>query len=215
MKMHKKLLIVLLPILSLVVIPFVANATTITSCTLDEEIYHQGQTGYMVVRVYNDKEDKIRVTELTATVDYYYTDGNVYLQKFFTSTDLPIEIQPGQTNTFYVPFSLPTNIASGYTNIEVKAQTELWDSQPETWRGSDHPTYQQELFIESPYKQQLVDEQAANQQLENELHEQQVANNYMTTMLYVFGATTILFAAVTGFLFLLLRKTRVIPQTSA
>ncbi len=139
----------------------------------------------------------------------------MYLQKFFTSTDLPIEIQPGQTNTFYVPFSLPTNIASGYTNIEVRAATELWDTQPETWRGSDHPTYQQELFIESPYKHQLEDEQTANQQLENQLHEQQVANNYMTTMLYVFGATTILFAAVTGFLFLLLRKTRVIPQTSA
>lgn len=215
MKMRKKLLIVLLPILSLVILPFVANATTITSCTLDEETYHQGQTGYMVVRVYNDKEDEIRVTELTATIDYYYTDANVYLQKFFTSTDLPVQIQQGQTSTFYVPFSLPTNIASGYTIIEVKAQTELWDSQAERWRGSDYPTYQQELFIESPYKQQLEEQQTTNQLLRDQLHEQQVANEYMTTMLYVFGAATILFVVVAGFLFILLRKTRVVMQPSA
>jgi Flp pilus assembly protein TadB len=36
------------------------------------------------VSVYNDESDKIRVTELSASVNYYYTDGTVYVQKFFS-----------------------------------------------------------------------------------------------------------------------------------
>jgi hypothetical protein len=32
--------------------------------------------------IYNDKDEKIKITELTATIEYYYTDGNVYLQSF-------------------------------------------------------------------------------------------------------------------------------------
>ena len=212
--MQKKLLIVLLSFLSLMIIPFVANATTITSCTLDKETYLQGQTGYMTVRIYNDKDDEIQITELTATINYYYTDGNVYLQTFYTSATLPIQIQQGQSSTFHIPFSLPTNIASGYTNINVKAKTELWTANW-TWRLSDHPTYQQKLFIESPYKQQLEEQQTTNQQLQTELQEQQSINEYITTMTYIFGATTILFAAVIGFLIILYRKSRIITQPTA
>jgi sporulation-control protein spo0M len=213
--MQKKLLIVLLSFLSLMTIPFVVNAATITSCTLDKETYLQGQTGYMTVRIYNDKEDEIQITELTATIDYYYTDGNVYLQTFYTSADLPIEIQQGHSSTFDIAFSLPTNIASGYTDIYVRAKTELWDSQSERWRVSDHATYQQELFIESPFKQELEDQQAANQQLQTQLQEEQSINEYITKMAYFFGATTILLAAVTGFLIVLYRKTRIITQPTA
>jgi sporulation-control protein spo0M len=197
------------------IIPFVANAATITSCTLDKETYLQGQTGYMTVRIYNDKDDEIRINELTATINYYYTDENVYLQTFYTSTTLPIEIQQGHSSTFDIPFSLPTNIASGYTNIDVKAKTELWDINSSRWRVSDHPTYQQKLFIESPFKQQLEDQQAANQQLQTQLQEQQSINEYITTMMSIFGVTTILFAAVTGFLIILYRKTRIITQPTA
>ncbi|MDH5782118.1 MAG: hypothetical protein OEZ35_00420 [Candidatus Bathyarchaeota archaeon] len=213
--MQKKLLIVLLSFLSLMIVPFVANAATITSCTLDRETYLQGQTGYMTVRIYNDKDDEIRITELTATINYYYTDENVYLQTFYTSTTLPIQIQQGQSSTFHIPFSLPTNIASGYTNIDVKAKTELWDSPSERWRVSDHPTYQQKLFIESPYKQQLEEQQTTNQQLQTQLQEQQSINEYITTMMSIFGVTTILFAAVTVFLIILYRKTRIITQPTA
>jgi len=197
------------------IIPFVANAATITSCTLDKETYLQGQTGYMTVRIYNDKDDEIRINELTATINYYYIDRNVYLQTFYTSTTLPIQIQQGQSSTFHIPFSLPTNIASGYTNIDVKAKTELWDSPSERWRVSDHPTYQQKLFIESPYKQQLEEQQTTNQQLQTQLQEQQSINEYITTMMSIFGVTTILFAAVTGFLIILYRKTRIITQPTA
>jgi len=201
-KMHKKrLLIVLLPFLFLMVIPFVVQAATITVCTFDKDTYHQGQTGYITVTIYNNKDDKIKITELSATIDYYYTDGNVYLQKFFTNSTLAAEIQQGQSSTFYIPFSLPTNIASGYTDLEVKAKTELWSTHLEGWLASDYPTYQPRLYIESPYKEQL--------------DEQVMINKSTTTMMYLFGVTTIILAAVLGLLFILSRRARVITQPIA
>ena len=192
----KRLLIALLSFLSLMIIPSIAQAATFTSCTFDKDIYHQGQTGYITVMIYNDEDDKIRITELTATIDYYYTDETIYLQKFFTNATLPAEIQQGQTSTFYIPFSLPTNIAPGYTNIEVKAKTELWAAHLERWLASEQPTYQPTLFIESPYKQ--------------ELQEQLTINQNKTTMMYLFGVLALLFAVVTGFLFILNRRARAI-----
>jgi hypothetical protein len=197
-EMHKKRLLTMLLSLFLMIIPFVAYATTITSCTFDKDTYHQGQTGYITVTMYNDEDSKIKVTELTATIDYYYTDGNIYLQTFYTNATLPVEIQQGQSNTWYIPFSLPTNIASGYTSVHVKAKTQLWNNHSETWFTSDHPTYQPTLYIESPYKQQL--------------EEQQIINNNTTTMVYLFAVTTILFASMTGFLVVLNRRARVINQ---
>ena len=196
--MHKKRLLTMLLPLFLMIIPFVAYATTIASCTFDKDTYHQGQTGYITVTMYNDEDSKIKVTELTATIDYYYTDGNIYLQAFYTNATLPVEIQQGQSNTWYIPFSLPTNIASGHTDVHVKAKTQLWNSHSETWFTSDHPTYQPTLYIESPYKQQL--------------EEQQAINNTTTIMVYLFAVTTILFALMTGFLAVLNRRARVINQ---
>ena len=197
-EMHKKRLLTMLLSLFFMIIPFVAYATTITSCTFDKDTYHQGQTGYITVTMYNDEDSKIKVTELAATIDYYYTAGNVYLQTFYTNATLPVEIQQGQSNTCHIPFSLPTNIASGYTNINVKAKTQLWNNHSETWFTSDHPTYQPALYIESPYKQQL--------------EEQQIINNTTTTMVYLFAVTTILFASMTVFLAILNRRARVINQ---
>jgi hypothetical protein len=187
---NKRLLIVLLPFLSLMIIPFV-QAATITVCTFDKDTYNQGETGYITVTVYNDEETKIRVTELTATINYYYTDGNVYIQKFYTDATLPTEIQQGNSNNFYIPFSLPTNIASGYTDIHVKAITELWNEEAERWFGSEHPTYEPKLYIESPYKQESEGQQM---------------------MIYLLGAASIAFAAVTVFLFILNRRARFIKQ---
>jgi len=185
----------------LTVIPFGVQATTITACTFDKDTYQQGETGYITVTIYNDRENKIRVTDLTATINYYYTDGNIYLQKFFTDAALPVEIEQGNSSSFYVPFSLPTNVASGYTEVDVKAVTELWSLQSERWFASEHPTYQLTLFIESPYKEQL---------------EEQVAiNKNVTNMMYLLGVTTMVFAAVTVFLFVLNRRARVLAQPIA
>jgi hypothetical protein len=176
------------------VVPSIVQAATITVCTFDKDVYLQGQTGYLAVTVYNDKNEKIKITELTATIEYYYTDGNVYLQSFFTNATLPAEIQRGDSSTFYVPFSLPTNIAPGYTDVYVKARTELWRGEGEEWAWSDHPTYSPTICVESPHKQQL---------------EEQLATNRNTTnMMYLLGATTIVFVAATVILYILNRGAR-------
>ncbi|NIU59114.1 MAG: hypothetical protein GWN67_22850, partial [Phycisphaerae bacterium] len=122
--MNKKLVIVTLQLLSLLIIPFVVQGATITTCTFDKDTYQQGEIGYITISIYNDKNTEIRITELTATINYYYTDGAVYLQSFSTNATLPAEIQQGYSSTLYIRFSLPTNIASGYTDVHVKAKTE-------------------------------------------------------------------------------------------
>jgi len=76
---------------------------------------------------------------------------------------------------------------------------------------SEHPTYQLTLFIESPYKDQLEEQLAANGQLEEQL----ATNKNVTNMMYLFGATTLVFAAVTAFLFILNRRVRVLAQPIA
>ncbi len=196
----------LLVFLSLAIVPFAVQAATITQCTLDEDTYYQGDTGYMTVTIYNDKDYKIQVTELTATINYYYTDETTYVQKFYTDADLPAEIQPGNSSSFEIPFSLPTNIAAGYTKFDVKAKTEVWNPQTERWFLSDHPSYQPLLYIESPYKDRFEDQLTINDQLEEQLDEQQTINKNTTNMMYLFGATTIAFAAVAGFLYFIFNR---------
>jgi len=93
----------------------------------------------------------------------------------------------------------------------VKAVTELWSLQSERWFASEHPTYQLTLFIESPYKDQLEEQVAANGQLEEQL----ATNKNVTNMMYLFGATTLVFAAVTVFLFIANRRVRVLAQPIA
>lgn len=191
----------LLAFFGLMILPIVAQAATITVCTLDRDTYHQGETGFATVTIYNDKENKIRVTELAATIDYYYTEGTVYLQGFYTNATLPVEIQQGQTSTFHIPFSLPTNVASGHTKLVVKAKTDIWNGNLQRWAGSEHPTYQPTLYIESPYKDQL--------------EEQLTTNKNITNMMYLFGFTTLVFAVVAGFLFILNRRARFATQPIA
>lgn len=210
-----RILIALMPFFYLMTLPLLAHAATITACTFDKESYYPGQTGYVAVTVYNNKESTIRVFELSATIDYYYNDDNVYLQTFFTILEPSIEIQQGQSDTFYVDFSLPTNIAPGYTTLLVKAKTEIWIDEAQRWLGSDHPTYEPTLYVESPYKQQFEEQQATNQQLQGQLQEQEAINEQATNTIYVLGATTLIFAAVTGFLFMLLRKARILTQPTS
>ena len=197
---RNRILIVFAPLFCLMMISSLAQGATVTTCTFDKESYYPGQTGYIAVTVYNDEESTIRVDKLSATIDYYYTDDNVYVQTFFNYPDPPKEILQGESYTFNIDFSLPTNIAPGYTTLYVKAETEIWNDGSE-WRGSDHPTYRPTLYIESPYKQQSENQQATNQQL-------QAINQQTTTAMYVLGATTLVFAAVTVVLLIIIRSAR-------
>lgn len=186
-KMSKKIALILLSVLAFMGMVQAAMSTSITMATLDKTAYLAGQTGYISLMIYNDKSEKIRVTELSATVNYYYVDGTVYVQKFFTSVSLPSEIPAGESGTFQIPISLPTNIAHGYTNPRIEAFTEVWRPQDERWTTSDHPTYSNlKLYIETPYKQAFEEEQATN--------------NNLTTTANLLSITTLIFAAASGFL---------------
>lgn len=207
-------LITLLPFLYLAITPFVAQAATITICDFNKNVYNQGETGYITLSIYNDEDDKIRVTELTATIDYYYSDGNVYLQTFYTDETLPIEIQLGQTGSLNIPFSLPTNIAPGYIDVFVKAKTEVWNNHSGTWFGSEHPTSRPVLHIESPYKELFEGEQEANEELQYQLQELQALNATTTNIMNVLGLMTAIFALVAIVLIILNRKSRAFPQSA-
>jgi hypothetical protein len=207
--------LVILPLICLMLVPAIAQAATITVCTLSKDAYNQGDTGYITLTVYNDKDEKIRVTELTAAINYYYEEETTYIQTFYApSTNLPKEIEPGQTDTFTIPFSLPTNVAPGYTDLHVKAKTEIWNHHSLTWGSSDQPTYEPTLYVESPYKQLYESQQATNQQILQQLREQQAVNNTTTSIMYLLVVTTLVFAAFTAFLTILMRRPRVIPQAS-
>jgi hypothetical protein len=188
------------------------QAATITGCTFDEDVYTQGETGEITVIVHNDEETKIQVTELTATIDYYYDDENMYLQTFYSDEILPVEIQPGQLLELTVSFSLPNNIAPGYIEVYVKAVTEQWHEHSASWYYSDHPTYRPVMYVESPYKEEFEAEQWVNDQLQHDLQELEALNGTTTNMMYFLGLTTVIFAVVAMLLFLLTRRVSPIPQ---
>jgi hypothetical protein len=216
---RKLLLILLLSFVALIGVFQTAKATEITSATLDKETYLAGETGYVSVAVYNDKSANISVTELGATIDYYYSDGTVYIQKFFTSADLPDEIAPGQTETYQVPLSLPTNIAPGYVNLIIRASTNLWVNETGRWISSDSPSYQVKLYVESSYKQsyensqkQLQDSEEELQSSLEQLEQQESANRNLGVIAAVLGVTTLAFGAIVAFLMFMLRRARPIAQ---
>lgn len=196
--MSRKIVTTLLLVLAFVGMVQAAIATSITTATPDKTAYLAGQTGYISATIYNDKNEKIRITELTATINYYYTDGTIYVQKFFASASTLGEIPAGESETFQIPISLPTNIAHGYTNPRIEARTDLWHPQDDRWMTSDHPTYSDfEIYIETPYKQAFEQEQAANESL--------------TTTTNLLSITTLIFAAMAGLLLYLVFARRPRP----
>ncbi|HVP40815.1 MAG TPA: hypothetical protein VMS95_02550 [Candidatus Krumholzibacteriaceae bacterium] len=197
----KRLPIVLMALFCLGIIPNIAQATTITSCTFDKKPYYPGQTGFITVTIYNDKADKIRIAELTASIDYYYTDQIVYEQTFYSNATLPIEVAPSASATLYIPFSLPTNIAPGYTQLYVRARNEIWRNSTATWYTSEYPSYQPTLYIESPYRPQFQDLQAANA--------------VTTILMYLLGITTAIFAVVVMFILIVRRRAEAVSQPAA
>ena len=211
---QKRSLIILLCCVALLIVPQVAKAATITSASLDRDTYLAGQTGYVSVTIYNDESEKIRVIELSSTIDYYYTDGTIYIQNFFTNVTLPDEIPVGQSETYHIPISLPTNIATGYTTPIVEARTEIWYPQTERWLSSERATYHLKLHIESPYEQLYESSQEQLQDTEQQLEQQKVGNQNLINTTNMLVVTTIVFASAAAFaVFLSLMKPRPTPQS--
>ena len=179
----KRIILIVLALCSLALITSAVQAATITTCTFDKDVYHQGETGLISVTVQNERDEKIRVTELIAMIDYFYTDETQYIQTFFTNATLPVEIELGQSSILYIPFTLPSNISSGYTKLFVKARTEIWGPSSQHWTASDTGTYEPVLYVESPYKEQFEEQQTLNQQLQEQLQEQQTVNQQLQQQL--------------------------------
>lgn len=178
-----------------------AEATTITSANIDEDVYVAGQTGYISVTVYNDEDYRIRITEITATIDYYYADGTVYVQKFFTNAVLPEEIAAGDSQTYEIPISLPINIADGYTNPFIESRNEIWVPLIDRWIGSERATYDQmKLYIESPYEQMYQTSQQELQSTQQQLQEEKAVNENLSNSVNMLALTTMVFAIATGLL---------------
>ena len=110
-----------------------AIATSITTAFPNKTAHLAGQTGYIAATIYNDKDENIRVTELTATITYYYTDGTIYIQKFFASESTLGEIPARESETYQIPISISTNIAPGYTKPRIEAYTDIWHPQDDRW----------------------------------------------------------------------------------
>lgn len=214
MRMHdKRPLIVLLCCIALLVVPQIGKASTITS-SLDKDTYSPGGTGYVSVTIYNDQSEKIRVIDLSSIIDYYYTDGTIYIQNFLTNTTLPDEIEVGQSETYQIPISLPTNIATGYTTPIVEARTEIWYPQTARWLSSERATYHLKLYVESPYEQLYESSQEQLQDTEQQLEQQKVANQNLINTTNMLVVTTIVFASAAAFaVFLFLTKPRPTPQS--
>jgi hypothetical protein len=206
--------------LGLTSITQLASAATVTSATLNKDVYLAGQTGYISVTVYNDKATNITVTELSATINYYYQDGTIYIQKFFTNATLSSEIAVGQSQTYQVPISLPVDIASGYTSPIVEVKTDIWQPLTSRWTTSDRPTYQVKLYIESPYKQMydnsqqnLTDAQTQLDKTQMLLQQQRTSNENLTNTSYVLIAVIVAFALACAGLFLVFKmKPHPTPQ---
>lgn len=182
-KMRVKVIAILLPLLCVLALAegvSFGHAADITACVLDKSAYYPGSSGHVNVTLYNDKGDTIRVTEVSMTINYFYADGTQYTQTFYTNATLPVTIAVGQSTSLPVQFTLPTNIAPGYGKVTVRAKTDIWNTLTQRWIQSDNPTYELLIYVESPYKQQLQNLEAAN--------------NTTTLMMYLFLATTILFA---------------------
>jgi hypothetical protein len=208
----KHALVLLLSIAVIVGAVQTVKAAEITRATSDSDAYLAGQTGYISASVYNDRNEIIRVNELSATVDYYYTDGTVYIQKFFTSTTLPTEIQPGQTESFRIPISLPTNIAPGFIDLIIEARTEFYVNQTDRWIGSDTPTYKTTLYIESPYKQSYENSQQHLLNTQQSLEKEKADSRNLGYTAIVLTITTLVFAGLATFLLFTLRKPKPIAQ---
>ena len=189
-----------------------ARAAEITTAALDSDTYIAGQTGCISTSVYNDKNENISVTELSATVDYYYADGTVYMQKFFTNDTLPVEILPGQTETFMIPISLPTNIAPGFIDLNIEARTDLYIDVLDRWMTSDKPTYKTALYVESPYKQSYEDSQKQLLNTQQMLEKEKIDRQNLGYTAVVLTITTLAFVGLAAFLLFTLRKPRPIAQ---
>ena len=150
-----------------------AHAVPATNFILDKSSFNPGDSGKATVSFVNDQGVLIQITSVDISFNYYYTDGRVYIQDFI-SPALSMNVSSGATSqAITVQFNLPSAIASGYFIPHITVTYNDLNGGVFTGPNQDTTRAQTPLLVSTSTSTQ--------------------------TMMYLFVATTILFAVVAGF----------------
>ena len=158
-------------LLAMVSLPsgFAVSANTFS---WDKSSYNPGDSGTAKLTVYNDQSSLIRVTSVDISFGYYYQDGRVYSQDFI-SPALSMNVTQGTSSQpINIQFNLPSNIATGYFTPSITVSYNVLNG------GTFGNTRQANSAASAPL---LVSSASAQ------------------TTMYLFVATTVLFAVVAGY----------------
>ena len=150
-----------------------SHALSATNFTLDKSSYNPGDSGTAKVTVYNDQQNLIRITSVDISFNYYYQDGRVYSQDFI-SPALSMNVSSSTSSQpISVQFNLPSTIAVGYFTPSISVSFQ-------SLNGGTFSNDRQGNLAGSTSL--LVSSTSSSQ-----------------TLMYVFVATTILFAAIAAY----------------
>ncbi len=171
--MAKKWLLLSFALVALVMVSLPSVfAVSVNTFSWDKSSYNPGDSGTAKLTVYNDQQSLIRVTSIDISFSYYYQDGRVYSQDFI-SPALSMNVTQGTSSQpISVQFNLPSNIATGYFTPGITVSYNVLS-------GS---TFGNTRQANSAASAPLLVSSASAQ-----------------TTMYVFVATTVLFAAVAGY----------------
>ena len=149
-----------------------AFAVSVNTLSWDKSSYNPGDSGTAKVTVYNDQSSLIRVTSVDISFAYYYQDGRVYSQDFISPALSTNVTQGTSSQPINIQFNLPSNIATGYFTPSITVSYNVLNG------GTFGNTRQANSAASAPL---LVSSASAQ------------------TTMYLFVATTVLFAVVAGY----------------
>ncbi len=171
--MKKRLIPLCLTVAALIMISLPsAFAVSVNTFSWDKSSYNPGDSGTAKLTVYNDQSSLIRVTSVDITFSYYYQDGRVYSQDFI-SPALSMNVTQGTSSQpISVQFNLPSNIATGYFTPSITVSYVVLNG----------GTFGNPRQADSAASVPLF-----------------VSSSSTQTTMYLFVATTVLFAAIAGY----------------
>ena len=149
-----------------------AFAVSVNTFSWDKPSYNPGDSGTAKLTVYNDQQSLIRVISVDISFSYYYQDGRVYSQDFISPV-LSMNVTQGTSSQpINVQFNLPSSIATGYFTPSITVSYNVLNG------GIFGNTRQANSDASVP----LLVSSASTQ-----------------TTMYLFVATTVLFAGIAGY----------------
>jgi hypothetical protein len=167
----RSLIIPLAMLLVALSLPSAGHAVPATNFTLDKSSYNPGDSGKASIVFYNDQGSLIRITSVDMSFNYYYQDGRVYSQDFL-SPALGMNVSNAAVSQLItLQFSLPSGIATGYITPTITVTYNIFNGPSFGGPNQDTSRATSPLVL--------------------------AASSSTQTIMYVFVATTVLFAALT------------------